>query len=81
MEDDKAKELIESQDELVIVCQAAFDVIFANGLQPELDKAMIKNRVTPGFVDRAEQIRERVSKDYQRMLAMSGLTIGSHATN
>lgn len=76
MDNKEIQTLIESQDELILVCRAAFDVIFSNGLRPELDKALVMNRVEPGFVDRAEQIRDRVSPEYRRIIAMAGLTLG-----
>lgn len=81
MENTDIRILVESQDELILVCQAAFDVIFENKLSKQLDEALVKYNVEPGFVERAENIRQRVSPEYRRIIALSGLTVESHVAN
>jgi hypothetical protein len=77
MENQEIRTLIESQDELISVCRACFDVIFKARLKHKLDAALVSYNVEPGFVDRAEQVREKVSPEYRRILAASGLTLAS----
>ena len=77
MDNEEIKSIVESQDELISVCQAAFDVIFKARLKHKLDASLKSYNVEPGFVQRAEKIREKVSPEYRRVLALSGLTVGS----
>lgn len=77
MDNEDIKSIIESQDELISVCRAAFDVIFKARLKHKLDASLVSYNIDPGFVQRAEKIREKLSPEYRRILALSGLTVGS----
>lgn len=66
------EELVQSHDELVHICQASMEVILRAGLQKNLDKKLREHTIEPGFAERAEQIREKISPEYRRSIAGVG---------
>jgi hypothetical protein len=69
MTKDEFHELVQSHDELTHVCQAAFEVILRAGLQKNLDKKLNEHLVESGFAERAEQIRQKISREYMQSIA------------
>ena len=71
MTGEQFRKLVESQDELILVCQAAFEVILdeRNMVGQKFRQALQARNVQEGFAQRAEEIREEISKEYRMSLA------------
>jgi hypothetical protein len=61
---DQIDELVRSHDEIMEVCKAAFEVIMSSKKHfKQLEVALAKRGVIPGFAERAEEIRKEIMHD------------------
>ena len=71
-EPNKLDDLIKSHDELEIVCQTMMEIILRARLGAKLSKCLYAKKVSPGFAERSEQVKEKF-KHERRMLMASGV--------